>query len=368
MEINVEDYLNDLALLKNYLRHNQKISSSDYLGQFYGMVDFFKYIYDIELKKRDIFVNKGLTRKIEAKYISDVLKRFVSFINDNSKDLEVLSKSINSLINKYSEYFIKVEYNRIRSGITTFSEKEFKDIIYSFFSEYGNDTLKIVRDTMENNRIELGIAGNFEGGGLNTFNMLSGNVYILSILQKYSVYNMSTLVHEFGHVIESKKFILPQSKRRFDGDALSEIPSCFFEMAFMDYLITNHIDKEVVELMFNDKMVSDTLSFRFYHDMDENQTLQIDHEGKIVGSDRNLREDVIYFIGYLTGLNFHLISKDNKKEAIKTFDNFMCLRDSRTLKENIESLGIDYDKYLNCEIIKDYIEDKNGRFIRRYIK
>jgi hypothetical protein len=136
----------------------------------------------------------------------------------------------------------------------------------------------------------------------------------------------------------------------------------------MDYLITNHIDKEVVELMFNDKMVSDTLSFRFYHDMDENQTLQIDHEGKIVGSDRNLREDVIYFIGYLTGLNFHLISKDNKKEAIKTFDNFMCLRDSRTLKENIESLGIDYDKYLNCEIIKDYIEDKNGRFIRRYIK
>lgn len=80
----------------------------------------------------------------------------------------------------------------------------------------------------------------------------------------------------------------------------------------------------------------------------------------------NLRNDLCYFIGTMMAANALMIHKDNPKEFNKRFSDFLGLKQEQTLKQNVETLGINYDEFLSCELIKPYYEEKSNELIKRY--
>ena len=53
---------------------------------------------------------------------------------------------------------------------------------------------------------------------------------------------------------------------------------------------------------------------------------------------------------------------------MKYFYNFLCMRKEQSFKESINTLGLNYDEFINSSLIKDYVKDKNKEIIKKYIR
>ena len=118
-------------------------------------------------------------------------------------------------------------------------------------------------------------------------------------------------------------------------------------------------------------------SFNKYKDIliDEDNEFTVNLDGKINGDnlkenlkDNNIKDDLLYFLGYIVSLNAMLISRDNKKDYIKTLNNFICLKHEQSFKESIETLGTNYNEFISCNLINPYVKEKSYELINRNIK
>ena len=107
--------------------------------------------------------------------------------------------------------------------------------------------------------------------------------------------------------------------------------------------------------------------------MNETGEYSLDVNGYIVKTnvDKNLinkcyRDDLIYFLGYITAFNMLKVSENNEKEYMKYFNNFSTLKHEQSFEENIETLGIDFEKYLENSLIEGYIKDNTNQLIKKY--
>ena len=62
------------------------------------------------------------------------------------------------------------------------------------------------------------------------------------------------------------------------------------------------------------------------------------------------------------------VSENNEKEYMKYFNNFSTLKHEQSFEENIETLGIDFEKYLENSLIEDYIRNNAKKLIKKYSK
>jgi hypothetical protein len=124
-----------------------------------------------------------------------------------------------------------------------------------------------------------------------------------------------------------------------------------------------------------DRMINQTSNFNIYSDLLMNETgeYSLDVNGYIVKTnvDKNLinkcyRDDLIYFLGYITAFNMLKVSENNEKEYMKYFNNFSTLKHEQSFEENIETLGIDFEKYLENSLIEGYIKDNTNQLIKKY--
>lgn len=268
----------------------------------------------------------------------------------------------------------------VNTKIKQYHKKDFCDIILSFYSEYGNNIYNIVKKIIEGNYIEfIDEFVSYDTEDTTAYlssNMSSKTSYILSSSNNYTIDNMFYIVHELGHALDNELYKYKQDKKFFVfEDLFAEVSGCMFEMAFGEYLLKNGIESNATIDMINacllkyasvynkyGKRLKDEYYFNAMGHILDNKN---DFGKSIIPELDNFRDDLVNLIGCSLGLCF-VLSKDNKEKSMKEFVNFLCMRKENTFEQSIEELGINYDEYISCKLIKPYIKDRNNELIKKY--
>lgn len=214
-----------------------------------------------------------------------------------------------------------------------FNENETKDIMLSYFSTYGNKPYEIAKRHFDEKRISLNNGNSNEAYYIYSTNINDGYIYLNDGYVDTST--VSDLAHELGHAYDFNIFIFPQSKKYSNiRDPYLEVSSTFFEIDFLNYLISQNLDRKgartlinsrVYELVTNDDFESSNFSFE-------------------------LRDNLIYKIGYFFA--FHLCELcENKEQFLKQFNNFLTSRCEADLKTLLEFIGLNYEEFISGDVI-----------------
>ena len=376
MEFDYISFLKDLYKLKLYLLKHEKASTIDELSDYLSLALMTRDRFGINIEE-ELYSNKKHMYKCMHNYNMKQLDILLNFVNSNCDDLFQLSTNINDAINPNIFDCLFVEYGNFYNKVKKYSEKEFKDLIYPFFAQYGDNTLKAVKDLIENKRLLVGAVQKTDDvrdhDAFTAGSAVIGKTYILTYIDSMILENIVLLVHELGHAVDLQHTMLSQSKKYTAADPMCEVPSCFFEISFADYLVQNRIETDLANNIILAKLSAIPRQFLKYHKMltspsdflvNTDGIVVFDNGTGLKGS--NLRNDLYYFIGTMMAANALMIHKDNPKEFNKKFSDFLGLKQEQTLKQNVETLGINYDEFLSCELIKPYYEEKSNELIKRY--
>lgn len=376
MEFDYMSFLKDLYKLKSYLLRNEKASTIDELSNYLSLSLMARDKYGFIIED-DFYSNKKYMYKCIHSFNMTQLDMLLDFVNSNCDDLLQLSTNMNDIIDPCVFDCLFVEYGNFYNKVKKYSEQEFKDLIYPFFAQFGNNTLKAVKDLIENKRLLIGaVQKTDEVHNNDAFAVGSaflGKTYILSYIDSMILENIVLIAHELGHAVDLQHTLISQGKKYTASDSLCEVPSCFFELAFADYLVQNRIETDLANNIILAKLSAISRQFLKYHKMltspsdfsvNTDGIVDFDNGTGLKGSD--LRSDVDYFIGTMMAANALMIHKDNPKEFNKKFSDFLGLKQEQTLKQNVETLGINYDEFLSCELIKPYYEEKSNELIKRH--
>lgn len=330
-------------------------------------------------------------------------------VNDFYAKASKYEKLITGTYDNFSEYldsigFEQYSYFDIGRG---YSEKDFLDIILSYYSTFGDKIFNMVKKYFEEERIHLPYYSrehnldNNVGVFFVPITSLSSG-YVLSTHKKYNTYSLCSLAHELGHALDAEMFLFPQKKTiKPLSDILVEVPSTTFEFGLYYYLIKNKIDPSGALVLLNDRFkgiqnYSEHLDYLYNEDdlylqkdgsilvpkpdlIDKDEAV-FDEEGNLIFNNRKhtsdeysfdknenvilhrylkypFRDDIIYGLGYYTALHFCEIMDSSIEEFNKTFNNFITSRKEASLQECINKLGISVEEYMNCDFIKDRVKN-----------
>lgn len=368
MKIDEYALFNDVNRLIDYIARNQKPSSIHELNEYYGLVQLIHDMYGIILGD-DFFFDVNKKYKILENYDLKNIYKLDDTLREISPDILKMSKIFNKGYDRNMDYYADHGSN---IGQKVYSEKEFKDLLLSFYSKYGDRILSIVRKYINDDKIhtsnQLSVS---ETAGYTTKNRIAKNSYIISGIDKYNTTNAIVIAHELGHAIDSELLFYSQGKKLSQmSDPFVEVPSCIFEVAFMDYLINNRIDVRNALSFLNYRIVSDVYGFKKYKKRINNDEYFLSLDGYLLDKENeygekldeeedNLRDDLIYYLGYMVALNVLIKYRGNEKDLFKKYNNFICMRKENTFKQSIKELGLNYDDFINCKLVKPYVKEKS---------
>lgn len=371
MQSNQDRLISDLKKLKEYYKKHQKQSdiTFDYIG-FYVLDKLAIDLLGFSFEPFSVFEDPNEIQSLFEKMSCQEINSFNTFMRDNYEDLFVL-------FNKLNKYLIKIDYPTLPfyKLISGYSEKDFTDILLSFFSRYGNDMYKLVKKYMDEDRIVMSY--NHKIGEENSTAMHIGSKklksgYIIMQHRRYNDLSLSSLVHELGHAYDRESFIYPQQKklREFE-DYFIEVPSSYFELEFYDYLIEQGIHVDGANILKNDRYTYMDDAFPAVCSTDKSFFEQ--REPSIILNIENyearskVRKEIIYGIGIYTALHLQYLRENmSYKEFMKLFYDFISLRKERTLQSSIEGLGINYEDFINGTIAYPKIEESSLSLKRRF--
>ena len=84
------------------------------------------------------------------------------------------------------------------------------------------------------------------------------------------------------------------------------------------------------------------------------------------GEKVDLRDELIYGLGYYTAFCMHKQANGNYKEFMKEFYKFIMSRGELTPRESIENLGIDFDEFVGGKIITPKIKENTLALKKRF--
>lgn len=354
MKINVKRLSDDLKKLKEYyLRHPSNDGIKTDLATFYALLDLYENVSGIKVEDEDIFLRPDRIHKMMNDKAYRDCDRFCGYLDE-------YLYSWYTLFDNYCEELEKVEVTDVPflSCIRRYSEKDLKDILLGYFSMYGNKEYEIAKKYLEEGRIQTGILLE-SGDGMYIGSSIIKSGYIVTPREDINSYTGSILAHELGHAIDRELFIFSQSKRMpFFNDTFLEVPSAFFEVGFYDYLLKNKIDIDGARIQMNDSMLKISDSYYPIHSLmkekSNGEITNIDLAGDVIlkdGKRIELRDELLYGLGYYTAFCMHTLADGNYKEYMKDFYKFVMTRGEASPKESIECLGIDFDTYIDGKII-----------------
>ncbi len=375
MEFDYNILLEDINKLIRYLIRNEKRSAMETLSDLDTYNGLLEHLSGIEINRDRLFMNNEKLNEYLAKYFYDGVKRITDFLNTNGDDLNTLATNINSLINPetivhiYNGRYLILDKSRI------FNEKEFKDILLSFFSQYNNNIYKVVKKMFDEKRIKMGGKINEGCEGYTVSSNFTKDAFIIIRNYEFTIDNLVMLAHELGHVIHFYTSVLSNGEKKAFASPYSETISCSFEIAFLDYLMKNYIEPSSALLFLNDKFVRDLNSFYKYTSIKKQDEYHIDEDGIISSTSGDLsfigspvEADLNYTLGYAIALNMLLKYGDDKKEFVKKLNNLMYLMNRQSFRDNLNTLGFDCDDFLQCRTIGPYVKEKNQELIHKLIK
>lgn len=335
--------------------YNRFIELNEICAQnFYKMVD-----------PNGVVIDTQKTQRIIDKSDNLGLYKFCYTIDSNNKLIYDIFSSYSKILEDINFYPIRY-YDVIRK----YSEKDYIDLILSYFATFGDKIYNIVKKYFDEKRIHMGqpYDGNYAAFFMDLLWLNSG--YIFSSFNYYDSMSASSLVHELGHAIDAEMFIFPQQEdSNIYFDHLCEVPSVTFELGFIDYLKESKIDIDGSMILNNDMVLE--LS-EFASDLKE---LFLDLDCEMFpngvardnnGKDYDVRKDILYGMGYYFAMHLNLIRKSNINEYLKILNNIITSRNETDLEENIKMLGISVDDFKSGKYIKPVIKKDFNDVKKRY--
>ncbi len=368
-------------------------------GNYGKYVDYTSNLRDIE----------GYNRYIR-KYNDRSMLEYINFFAMNEKDIRRISTQYLNMLRKM-RYPI-IPYTQY---IRAFSEKDFKDVIFGYYSQFGNEYYKLVKSYFDDNRINMGTQEMFSDHPAFFTGMQwidAGYIFMKEGSHScYSSLSATALVHELGHALDHSNFIVKQQKDiALYPDILSEVPSTAFEIGFLDYLKDNYIDIGGSIALNYGNIVATKEGFRnikraynsgnpftyckpedilqYMAEIDQyNEAVNkyneeyLKHEDEILlgkyvelpeipeepeEPEPVLREASLYSLGYFFAYHLNAIRRSSNKEFIKVLNNITTTRKESTLKQTIAMTGFNYEDFVTGRYIKPQIEESAQILKKKY--
>lgn len=360
MDINKQQLLDESRMLGNALYNGL---SNDRIAREYSAFIAFNSIVNHLL---GICLNVGI--------IIDKYPNMVKFVNnEHEKSLSNFYFRILSEKDLFEEVFCNHSFIYNESDMLTYtcggklrgySVKDAKDILFSYFSQYGNRVYNIVKRYFDEERVQFGFKDkNFDAVAFYTGSVLLEKGYICITHDKFTSSTLGYLAHEFGHVIDKEFFYHPQQKKiRVYDDPFNEVPSAFFDWGMMDYLYDCKIDENgalaLKEFYYNQMFFRNLyLSHMISHP-------ELKLEGIEIGED--FRELCLYGMGYDIALAMNEVASSNREEYMKYFTNLICSRNEADFMTMLENGGVNSSDFINGDILDRNIECTLKQMKKRY--
>lgn len=385
MEIDLEHLISDIVILSNHLHRNQTPNNIkrnlNNLVSYAGMLENLSgYTVDLE----QIFFDGRGAADLYNKFLSRKYDEFYKYINDN---LSVICKMFYNYDNMmgsipFQDYYVLRNFRK-------FTEKDFKDIILSYYASCSEDSYKKVKEFFEENRVLL----------VNNRN-LSYSQYVSSpaLESGYAICNydicdtqsMTTLVHELGHMLDYKNLYVTQGKTySVADDALLEVASVGREYDFLNYLIKNKIDPISARILINNLVIETFDGYEYSSLLDGYGNVifmdEFDFNNKLSEDDgvsdeeydeenytyyinkEQFRLRLLYALGNYFAFHLYEIKKQNPKEYEKIFHNLISTRkECKSILESIDKLNIPLDDFLSSKMIEESIRSNSMELKKKF--
>ena len=265
----------------------------------------------------------------------------------------------------------------------------FKELLFEYYSQYGNQIYKIVKKYVDEGRIELGDSMDPTASGVYFGSNITKSGYItIQRNKKLSLFTLGVLVHELGHAIDFETLHYPQSKNmNLFSDVLIEVPSYHFEMGLYDFLIKNNVhpnDAHALmsslyqELSYFGKSFDALFNMKDFFIEDGGYVTNqdgkfVDYEGKEIEETEDLDEEecdckgprkmdatevLKYSLGMYIAVQTNQLASQDREAYIKDLLRFTTLRKESSLIESLERLGISQEQFETASIIEPRIKDE----------
>ena len=345
--------------------HSRYFFNVNYPG-FSDLNDVLKDNYGISVETRELD-NKHPMYNHYTKYLNTSLLSLVNYIGDSQDTIVKTFKNCD-------KFFKKIKYDDIKfyDVVRFYSEKDFKDIILSFFSTFNNDYYKLAKKYFDEGRVS--VCCDCGSNGLFAFLQWLNSGYVLSGLGSYNTYTASTIAHEFGHAIDFEKFIIPQQKDMpLYSDILCEIPSITMELLFDDYLYNNKIDVDGSRITKNEivsylKKYSDCIKHMLPQTKLGIEEILVEEEygDNIFDEECSLRDSLLYGLGTVFAYHLCEIKKSSSKDFMKIYNNIMTTRKECLLEDSIALTGYSLEDFISGKYVKPVIEKEYLELKKRF--
>lgn len=327
------------------------------------ILDFFsEYGEEVYNIVKSIFDNKQIQTGIKnTDHVSNTEIRFKSIISQlgeiNSE--EYTEESIKELL----DYFSSIEKLFYNDNVSPEQYEEIGDKLLELYE-------KLIPIKKEFKKPNISFDDIGETSAFTYFSSSLKKTYILITSKEVNVYELSELVHELGHAIES--YLVSYSKDHAsyeDTLFLSEVSSSFFEFDFLNYLRRKNICVEEVDSTLYDFYLDiaddfiillDTLDAKpDYKSYDETCTYS-DKSGTTFNVD--IRNRVKYGLNKYIAILFSKKRMENSNGFLEKFLEFLENSEKKSTSELLRNFGIAEEEFENINIDDVTLQ----RLIRKY--
>lgn len=290
------------------------------------------------------------------------------FVKTVGYDIELLLE-VGKQLKRYARRSRFEKFNYY-DAMKTYSEKEFMDILLSYYATYGDKYYQIAKKYIEDHRISFGskLINNSKAYFLQ-FNWLNSG-YIFTSYNKLDGVTLGGVAHEIGHAVDSETFLFPQRKKHIIfSDTMVEFPSVAFEIGLYDYLKDQNIDYTGGLILGNMRAHCMIYHFTTNRKALLDPGLMIYQNGVAEDSKGvcyDFRTNLVYGLGYLFGFHLSEIRKRDPQEFLRVLNNINTQRFEIPLDEAIKMTGYDLMGFLDCRYIRPRITEDCMELKRRY--
>lgn len=359
MDINKNQLISETAKLGNELHNGLSLDrvAREY-SSFLAMNSIIANLTGRCLDHNLVFQNQPeMPRYIKKDYDKSML----NFYNKVLREFPLYKEISSNVLKAYLDSGI--EDYMLGGCIRGYSEKDAKEILLSYFSEYGDKAYQTAKRMIEEERIQMGYQyENSPSMAFHTGSVLLQTGYICMQQDKYDSSTLAFLSHELGHAIDKEIFYYPQQKKiKVYDDPFNEIPSTFFELGMLSHLKEQGIDPNGALML--QSFYLNIMYARQYHLLDT--FVNIEKTGSIEMTE-DFRNWFLYGMGYYVALAMNELSRENPEEYFRKFTDMACARNEADFTGLIEIAGIDSESFINGDFIRKKLDSEVMQLKKRY--
>lgn len=386
MQIDLERLISDVVTLSNHIHMNQTPSGvRRNLNNLISYVDMLENLsgYTIDLDR--VFFDGKSAASTYNKFRDKKYDEFYKYVRDNLPVILEMFYNYDCMMKDipFEDYYGVRNFRK-------YSEKDFKDIVLSYYASCGEDAYKKVKQFFDEKRISVSVLRAYDYSQYISSSALESG-YILCGYDELSTQSMTALVHELGHMLDYMNLYVTQGKTySVADDALLEVASVGREYDFLNYLIQNKIDPVSARILINNLVIETFDGYEYSSLLDGSENIVLlekdefaskEIEEDVVNSEEGYDEEtytyfidkeqfrlrLLYALGNYFAFHLYEIKKQNPKEYEKIFHNLISTRkECKSILESVDSLGISSELFLSSKVIEEPIRTNSMELKKKF--